>query len=90
MRTIGKTVAAAATARRSMAVGAASFQLYALSNEPMRARIAKENVAIYKRLAKGIVKCIPADELPMPAKKFVRVPHALTDGLVFEHFTAPD
>jgi AcrR family transcriptional regulator len=90
MRIVGKAVAEAAKARRPMAVGAASFQLYALSNEPMRARIAKENAEIYKLLAKAIVQYIPAEELPMPAVKFVRVMHALTDGLMFEHFMSPE
>jgi AcrR family transcriptional regulator len=90
MRIIGKAVAAAARARRPMAVGAASFQLYALSNELMRRRVAEENAEIYRRLATGIVKFIQASELPMPANKFVRVLHALTDGLMFEHFMAPN
>jgi AcrR family transcriptional regulator len=90
MRIIGKAVAAAARARRPMAVGAASFQLYALSNELMRRRVAEENAEIYRRLAAGIVKFIQASELPMPANRFVRVLHALTDGLMFEHFMAPN
>ena len=90
MHIVGKAVAEAAKARRSMAVGAASFQLYALSNEHMRARIAKENAKIYRMLAKGIIRYIPADKLPMTPNKFVRVMHALTDGLMFEHFMAPD
>ncbi len=90
MRIVGKAVAEAAKSRRPMAVGAASFQLYALSNEHMRERIAKENAEIYRQLAKGLVKYIPAGELPMAANKFVRVMHALTDGLMFEHFMAPE
>ena len=90
MNAIGKAVANAAKVRRPMAVGAASFQLYALSNEPMRTRIAKQNAEIYRHLAKALTKYIPARELPMPANKFVRVMHALSDGLMFEHFMAPD
>jgi AcrR family transcriptional regulator len=90
MRIIGQAVADAAKARTSMAVGAASFQLYALSNPRMRRRIAAENVKVYAHVAKALLKYIPERDLPMSVDKFVRVTHALSDGLMFGHFMAPD
>ena len=33
---------------------------------------------------------IPQDSLPMPAETFVRVTHALSDGLMCAHFMAPE
>jgi hypothetical protein len=36
------------------------------------------------------VKFISADELPMPANRFVRERHALMDGLLFERFQTPN
>lgn len=90
MRIVGQAVADAARARASMAIGAASFQLYALSNPRMRRRIAAENAKVYAHVAKSILEFIPESELPMPVDKFVRVTHALSDGLMFGHFMAPD
>ena len=90
MRIIGKAVAAAAASRLPMAVGAASFQVYALSNPRMRRRIARENEKIYAHISRELLKFIDARDLPMPVGKFVRVTHALSDGLMFGHFMAPD
>lgn len=90
MRIVGQAVADAAKARAPMAVGAASFQLYALSNSRMRRRIAAENAKVYALIAKTILEFIPERELPMSVDKFVRVTHALSDGLMFGHFMAPD
>jgi AcrR family transcriptional regulator len=87
---IGRAVAQAARERRAMAVGAASFQLYALSHPAMRQVIAEENAKIYTQIAERITALIPSDSLPMPAETFVRVTHALSDGLMFAHFMSPE
>jgi AcrR family transcriptional regulator len=90
MQIIGKAVADAALQRRPMAIGAASFQLFALSHPRMKRRIARENARIYAHIAAELVKYIPASDLPMPVDQFVRVTHALSDGLMFGHFMTPD
>lgn len=90
MRIIGQAVAEAAEARMHMAVGAASFQLYALSNPRMRKRLARENAKIYQHIAKELLNFISEQELPMPVEKFVKVTHALSDGLMFAHFMTPE
>ena len=90
LRIIGKAVADAAEARMPMAVGAASFQLYALSSPAMRRRIARENAKIYAHIARAMLEFVAERDLPMPMDKFVRVTHALSDGLMFGHFMTPD
>jgi len=87
---IGRAVAEAARERRAMAVGAASFQVYALSHPAMRQVIAEENVKVYTQIAEQFTALIPEDSLPMPAETFVRVTHALSDGLMFAHFMSPE
>jgi len=90
LRVLGEAVVAAAPARRAQAVGALSFQLYALTHEEMRARLVQANVEIYRWLEQAVLQFISADTLPMPVDKFVRVMHALTDGLLFLRFLTPE
>lgn len=90
MRILGEAVVAAASARRSQAVGALSFQLYALTHEAMRARVVKTDAEIYRWGAEQLVQFIPANKLPLPPEEFVRVIHALTDGLLALKFLTPE
>jgi AcrR family transcriptional regulator len=90
MRILADAVITAMPARRAAAVGAASFQLYALTHEAMRARIAAGNAEIYRQAAAGLLAFVPQSELPMPASVFVRVVHALIDGLLFLHAMTPE
>lgn len=89
MRILGRAVAAAARERRASAVGAASFQVYALTHAQMRTRLARDNAEIYRWAVDGLLQFVKEKDLPMPADKFVRVLHALTDGLLFLHFLTP-
>ncbi|SPE45165.1 Transcriptional regulator, TetR family [Candidatus Sulfotelmatobacter sp. SbA7] len=89
MRILGKTVAKEAHARRSQAAAATAFQLYLLTHGPMRSRLTRQNAAIYRRMAKELLKFVPAKKLPMPAEKFVRVLDAMSTGLLFTHFQTP-
>jgi AcrR family transcriptional regulator len=89
LRIIGRSVAETARTRAPMAVGAASFQVFALSNARMRKRIARENSQIYATIEKALLEFIPERDLPMPVGQFVRVTHALSEGLMFGHFMAP-
>lgn len=56
----------------------------------MRSRIAQLNAELYRRGAERLEQHVPAGELPMPAAEFVRVLHALTDGLLFLRFLQPE
>ena len=56
----------------------------------MRSRLTKQNAAIYRHMAKGLLKFVPAKKLPMPAEKFVRVLDAMITGLLFTYFQTPE
>jgi len=90
MRALGKAVATATPERRAQAVGALSFQLYALTHEDMRERVARLNAEIYRHAASAMAKSIDKSELPMPPERLVKVLHALTDGLTFLRFLTPE
>jgi AcrR family transcriptional regulator len=89
MRTLGKAVASAAEERKTRAVGALSFQLYALTHEEMRARLERANAEIYLWAEGELKKYVAAGEFPVPPAQFVRVLHALTEGLLALHFLTP-
>lgn len=90
MRILGEAVVAAASARRAQAVGALSFQLYALTHEAMRKRVVKTDAEIYFWAAQQLVQFIPEKKLPLPPEEFVRVIHALIDGLLALKFLTPE
>src|ERR1700682_942616 len=90
MRIVGEAVIAAIPARRAQALGALSFQIYALTHEEVRSRIAHLNAEIYRRGGERYQQLFPAEALPMPPGQFVRVLHALSDGLLFLHFLQPE
>ena len=90
MHILGKTVAKEALVRRSQATAATAFQLYVLTHEPMRSRLTKQNAATYRRMAKQLLKVVPAKELPVSAEKFVRILDAMTTGLLFTYFQTPE
>jgi len=90
MRILGKAVAKEARARRGQAAAATAFQLYTLTHEPMRSRLTQQNAAIYRRMAKELLRFVPARKLPMPAERFVRVVDAMITGLLFTYFQTPE
>lgn len=89
MRAIGEAVVAAAPVRQTRAVGALSFQLYALTHPELRKRITKQNAETYRQMAAGLTQFINVRDLPMPAEQFVCVIHALTDGLLLKRSLTP-
>ncbi len=89
MSGLAEAVIAALPARRAASVGAASFQLFALTHPAMQARIAAANADIYQRTAEAIRDAVPESDLPIPAEAFVRVSHALIDGLLLLHALTP-
>jgi len=90
MRIVGKAVAKAAKERQKYAAVATAFQLYTLTRAPMREKLVEKNAAVYRWIARELVKVIPAKSLPMPANKFVRVLDAVTTGLLFTYFQTPE
>jgi AcrR family transcriptional regulator len=90
MHVLGKAVASAGLERRVQAVGALSFMLFALTHEDMRERVVRLNREIYKQAAAAMAKSANRSELPMAPEQLVKVLHALTDGLTFLRFLAPE
>jgi AcrR family transcriptional regulator len=90
LRAVGEAVVAALPARRAQALGAFSLQIYALTHEATRARVAELNVEVYRRAGQRLAAQVPANELPMPAEQFVLVLHALTDGLLSLRLVQPE
>lgn len=90
MRILGQAVVDAAPARQAHAIGAASFQLYALTHPQLRRKLSRWNSAIYRRAAAELRRSVPENQLPIPAREFVRVVHALTDGLLLLRFLTPE
>jgi AcrR family transcriptional regulator len=86
MHSLGEAVAAALPARRAASVAAASFQLYALTHPQMRESVAAANANIYQEISAKI----PQGALALPAADFVRVTHALADGLMLLHALTPE
>jgi AcrR family transcriptional regulator len=82
MRALGEALIAAMPARRAAAVGAASFTLHALQHEALRRRLVSANAEAYGATEKAIEETGAADDLPMPPADFVRVTHAIIEGLL--------
>jgi AcrR family transcriptional regulator len=90
LRLLGEAVVASVPARRAQAVGAFSFHQYALTHEELRARLVETNVEIYRWAEHSLLQAVPESALPMPADHFVKVLHALTDGLLYLRFLTPE
>lgn len=90
MRTVGKAAAEAVPERRANAIAALSFQIYALGNETMRERMVETDAACYAWATERLLAAIPASKLPLPPEEFVRLLHALTDGLITLRFLTPE
>jgi hypothetical protein len=48
------------------------------------------NAEVYRWAEKELRRFVPAAELPMPPAQFVRVVHALTEGLLALRFLTPE
>ena len=90
LRTIGKSVADAARDYRAHIVGILSFQIFALTHEPMRRMLHRRNAEIYKHLKAGLAERIASSELSLPLDHLIPVMHAMTDGLILAHCMQPE
>jgi AcrR family transcriptional regulator len=90
MRLVGEAAVLAAPERKANAVAALSFQIYALGNKQMRRRMVEADAACYRWAEERLLAAIPANKLPLPPDEFVRLMHAMTDGLVTLRFLTPE
>lgn len=89
MREVGKAVAEAAPEREKNAIAAASLQLYVLTHPEMMRRARAESAKIYDMIEQGVRAQWQPHEMPMSAHHFVRIVHALTDGLLMHRALRP-
>jgi AcrR family transcriptional regulator len=90
MRAMAEATIAAIPDREAAAVGRLNGMAYTLAHEDLCARvrsITAESYAIGEEWLRQVVK---KEDLPMPAGQFVRVLHALTEGLVFQRLLTPE
>jgi AcrR family transcriptional regulator len=90
LHAVGRAVAAVGPERRAQALGALSFMLNALTHDEMRAQLAVLNKEVYKRMAEGVAKTFPREQLPLEPTELIPVLHALADGLTFLRFLTPE
>jgi AcrR family transcriptional regulator len=90
MNLVGTEAVKAVPERRANAIAALSFQIYALSNKTMRLRMVEADEACYRWAEERLLAAIPAKKLPLPPHEFVRLIHAMTDGLITLRFLTPE
>ena len=89
MRSLAEAVIGAVPQRRKSAVGAASFQAYALQHEEMRNKLVAANAEIYRAMAAGIAQMNPGG-LPLPPERIVRIMHFMIEGYLMLRFLTPE
>lgn len=90
MRTLAEAVVAAIPERRVGAVHALRFKTYALTNEEIRAQLHNVTARDYGAGAAWLRTVTDEGELPMPPDIFVRVVHAMIEGLLLQRFLTPE
>jgi hypothetical protein len=68
----------------------ASFEFYALTHEDMRKRVLARNREIYPRIEASLIAAFGRDGLGMPPRRFVRVMHAMIDGMLARRHLMPE
>ena len=90
LQALAEDLIAQGPAVRGNATKLVAFHLYVLTHEDMRVRVVKENARIYERLEAWVRAMLPVDELPMSPAQFVRLLHALSNGLLITSALLPE
>ncbi len=90
MRAFAAALIAAVPDRRLAAAGRLTGMAYALKHEAMRERVREITARTYDAGAAWLRTAVEARALPMPADRFVRVLHALIEGLTFQRLLTPE
>jgi AcrR family transcriptional regulator len=90
MRAMAEATVAALPERKVAAVGRLTGMAYAIANETMRARVHDVTAQSYERGAAWLRSVTRPEDLSMPPEIFVRVLHALMEGLTFQRLLTPD
>ena len=90
MRAMADATIAAIPDRQAASMGRLTGMAYTLAHEEMRKRVVAVTAESYAMGESWLRSAIPSEELPMPAGQFVRVLHALIEGLVLQRLLTPE
>ena len=90
MHALAKAIIASIPERRLAAWGRLTGMAYALKHEEMRVRVREFTARSYEAGAAWVRTVADERTLSMPADSFVRVVHALTEGLLVQRFLTPE
>ena len=90
MHALAKATIAAIPERRTAAVGRLTGMAYALTHQRIRSQVHEVTATRYAAGAAWVRAVADESEIPMPPDIFVRVVHALTEGLLFQRFLTPE
>jgi AcrR family transcriptional regulator len=90
MRAMAEATIAAIPDRAAAAVGRLTGLAYTLTHEELRTRVASVTAESYAIGEEWLREVVKKEDLPMPAGQFVRVLHALSEGLVFQRLLTPE
>jgi AcrR family transcriptional regulator len=90
MRAMADATIAAIPDRKAAAVGRLTGLAYTLENEEMREQVLKVTADSYAFGEQWLSTVTRKEELPMPAGQFVRVLHAMIEGLVLQRVLTPE
>jgi AcrR family transcriptional regulator len=90
MRAMADATIAAIPDRSAAAVGRLTGLAFTLGNEAMRKQVEKVTAESYAFGEEWLRSVTHKDELPMPAGQFVRVVHAMIEGLVLQRLLTPE
>ncbi len=89
MRRLAGEILSVAPMRQAQMVRALEFHAYALSDRKMKSRMASAAADAYSQQAKALSAAVPADEIPMPAERFVVVLASVVQGLLLTRALMP-
>jgi AcrR family transcriptional regulator len=90
MRAMADATIAALPDRQAASMGRLTGLAYTLGHEEMRKKVVAITAESYAMGERWLRSAIPSEELPMPAGQFVRVLHALIEGLVLQRLVTPE
>lgn len=90
MSAMAEATIAAIPERATVAVGRLTGLAYTLAHDEMRERVASVTAESYAVGEQWLRETVKREDLPMPPGQFVRVLHALIEGLVFQRLLTPE
>jgi len=90
MHAYAKATIAAIPDRRDAAVGRLTGMAYALTHQRIRSKVHDVTATRFAAGAAWVRAVADESEISMPPDIFVRVVHAMTEGLLFQRFLTPE